>query len=317
MHSMRRWIDDYVVGELPAKRAERFESHVARCADCRVQLDDRRRRVRRNARYTSSLPVVVNDGAVSHSSYVVAVGAQRGSTYPAGQLGLDDSGSRRHLLPLAGLVGVFALLIALVCTAWYAGGTTTTSRAASAVTAQWDEDGRKLSAQDVTDLRRAGWNLPGLAALGYTMKDAVGAVIDGLPRVTVSYNGPAGTILVSEARKTQETLAASALLGAGVDLGTGSEETNDAAEAEEGIALAPVGIMAAGVESDVETSRIDTQNAAYALTYPSDDGGQEAVINRIVLTENSQLKHASGTEDSLLSRIGRGLGRMGLLEVSE
>lgn len=309
MHSMRRWIDDYVRGDLPAKRAERFESHVARCADCRVELDDRRRRARRNARYTSALPVVVNDGAGKHSAYAVAVGADTGPQDLVGRDELVEPRGWRSLLPVAGLVAVFGLLAALLCTAWYVGGTTTTSRTASAVTAEWDEDGQELSAQDVKDLRRAGWNLPGLGSLGYQRTSVVGAVIDGLPRVTAAYDGPEGRILLSEARKLDEPLQAAAILGAAEQTGATPEE--------ETILLAPVGVMAAGVDVEVETSTVDTENAAYALTFPVQGSGQDAVLKRIILTENSQLKHASGTQDSVLSRIGRGLGRMGVLEVSE
>ncbi|GHD03779.1 zf-HC2 domain-containing protein [Zhihengliuella salsuginis] len=319
---MRRWLDAYVLGELSERQAERFESHVARCADCRVELEQHRRRATRAARYTSALPVVSarpgeRRAGQPGSAYAVAVGADTGpndtvSGTPRAAWTPEGRSFWREAVPVIAVLAVCGLLAVFLSTAWALGGGNASSRSAAPVTAEWDETGRELSTQTVTDLRRAGWNLPSLNMVGYQLGSAVGSTVDGVPRVTLTYAGPAGDVVVSEQRKLAPVL------------GSASAQVPNGAAGEDGAATtpgspggpAPAGALSASVGADSSnTSLVDTANAVYEVTFPADEAGRDVVVNRIMLTENSQLEHAPAQPDSALARLGKGLARMGVLEV--
>ncbi|MCO1340313.1 hypothetical protein BJH93_15700 [Kocuria polaris] len=321
MHTMRRWLDPYVLGELNERQVERFESHVSRCADCRVELEQRRRRATRTARFTSALPVVSArtgeyDAGASGTTYAVAVGADTG---PHDTVGFSARtapapgrrGARRERIPMVAFIAVCGVLAVLLSTAWVLGGAGPSSPAGAPITENWDEEGEQLSHQAVADLRREGWNLPALNSIGYELSSAVGSTVDGVPRVTLTYDGHAGAVVLREQRKDRGSRVAElpAPLAA-----VESPGAKDAAVGE----LGPAGALSTTVNANAaEPSLIDTADAVYEVTFSDEEPDRETVLNRILLTENALLEHAPTRPDNAIARLAKGLARMGVLEGAE
>ncbi|RZU61014.1 zf-HC2 domain-containing protein [Zhihengliuella halotolerans] len=317
MHTMRRWLDPYVLGELNERQVERFESHVSRCADCRVELEQRRRRATRTARFTSALPVVSArtgeyDAGASGTTYAVAVGADTG---PHDTVGFSARtapapgrrSARRELIPMVAFIAVCSVLAVFLSTAWVLGGAGPSGPAGAPITENWDEEGEQLSHQAVADLRRDGWNLPALNSIGYELSAAVGSTVNGVPRVTLTYEGHAGEVVLREQRK---------------DRGSRVAELPEPLAAVESPAakgeLGPAGALSTTVNANAaEPSLIDTADAVYEVTFTEDESEHETVLNRILLTENALLEHAPTRPDNAFARLAKGLARMGVLEGAE
>jgi len=317
MHTMRRWLDPYVLGELNERQVERFESHVSRCADCRVELEQRRRRATRSARFTSALPVVSArtgeyDAGASGRTYAVAVGADTGphDTVSFSVRTAPDPGrrsARRELIPMVAFIAVCSVLAVFLSTAWVLGGAGPSSPAGAPITENWDEEGEQLSQQAVADLRRDGWNLPALSSIGYELSSAVGSTVNGVPHVTLTYDGHAGEVVLREQRK---------------DRGSRMPELPEPLAAVESPGtkgeLGPASALSTTVNANAaEPSLIDTADAVYEVTFAEEGPDRETVLNRILLTENALLEHAPTRPDSVLSRLAKGLARMGVLEGAE
>ncbi|GAA3697088.1 hypothetical protein GCM10022377_07480 [Zhihengliuella alba] len=253
-------------------------------------------------------------------------------------LGTDHAGGqprrRRVALPMLGLT-LLCSLIAVLAAAWTVGGAPGPAAADAAASggegALWGEEGTELDPATVVRLQNSGWNLPDLSAMDYRPVRALGFAVDGQPRVELTYEGPAGTIALVERRKEEaETTASDPSVAAdasrlaadaaeplegGEPGGAGLDEAAAPSFGLHGVlvqhAVAPVSPTARRLEG--ESSSIDTPDAVYTLTVP-DGGPREAVLNRVVLTEYSQLDHAPAAEDDALSRLARGFARMGLLD---
>ena len=203
----------------------------------------------------------------------------------------------------------------------------------------WDESGTALATRDLRRLRAAGWNCPELGGTGLTLDQATGHRVDGAPGASSSScSGSAGTVRIAETRVEPADFGTPGAVGSGSDVvperalpGNAALPDPTAADGTNGTDGSPgdppavasvvtaVGRQLAGAPAVVRahgagTLSIEMDSAAYDVDSTLADGGTEAIIRRIVATENARLVPEAPADPEFWERIGRGLARLMVLD---
>ncbi|MET1036550.1 MAG: zf-HC2 domain-containing protein [Arthrobacter sp.] len=250
-------------------------------------------------------------------------------------------GRLRVMLPALASVAVFALVAGVLGAAWFLGRTpdgpvaAAEAVAADAAAASWDEAGTALATSDLRRLRAAGWNCPELGGTGLTLDQATGHRVDGAPQLVLEFSGSAGTVRIAETRVERAAFGTSGPADAGSDVvperaapgngalpdPTAADGTDDSPGEPPAVAsvVTAVGRQLAGAPAVVRahgagTMSIEMDSAAYDIDSTLADGGTEAIIRRIVATENARLVPEAPADPEFWERIGRGLARLMVLD---
>lgn len=250
-------------------------------------------------------------------------------------------GRLRVLLPALASVAVFALVAGVLGAAWFLGRTpdgalaAAEAVAADEAAASWDESGTALATRDLRRLRAAGWNCPELGGTGLTLDQATGHRVDGAPQLVLEFSGSAGTVRIAETRVEPAGFGTSGAAGTGSDVAperalpgnatlpdpTAADGTDDSPGDPPAVAsvVTAVGRQLAGAPAVVRahgagTLSIEMDSAAYDIDSTLADGGTEAIIRRIVATENARLVPEAPADPEFWERIGRGLARLMVLD---
>jgi anti-sigma factor RsiW len=298
MHRYQRWVDAYLDGELPEARRSVFEEHLGRCRSCGALVQDGRRLMRRLDAHSASRSSAPAPGAellnrlsrTSEFSFASAGEPPQPPPAPA---------RWRSLLPALACALVIGLLTAILAVAWVLGedgGGRTAS--ASSVVGGWTEAGVQLKEEDLDRLRDAGWNCPQFAAFGLAVTGARGAVVEGVPELTLELAGPGGTAVVTERRRDPATAGAASS-------GTKSMALNAASE---------VATVETGADG---RSVLSMESAEYELISTLDKESTRALLRRIVVTEHARLDARGLEEQPALERIGRGLAKLTVVDIEQ
>ncbi|GER21806.1 hypothetical protein NCCP1664_03030 [Zafaria cholistanensis] len=296
MHRYRRWVDAYLDGELPEARRSVFEEHLRRCHSCGVLVQDGRRLMRRLDALSASRGSAPAPGAellnrLVRTSEFGAAGA--------GEPAQPPSARWRSLLPALACALAIGSVTATAGVAWVL-GEPEGGRAASAtsVAGGWTEAGIPLKEEDLQRLREAGWNCPQFAAFGLALTGARGAVVEGVPELTLELAGPGGTAVVTERRRDPATAGTASS-------GTPSMALNAASE---------VATVETGADGH---SVLVMESAEYEVASTLDKGRTRALLRRIVVTEHARLDARGLEEQPPLERIGRGLAKLTVVDIEQ
>lgn len=312
-HRHARRIDDYLDGELDAHQRSALERHVHDCADCRLLLEDRRRLKRR----LQSLGSVVRDEGLPDDALL---GRLRESpwtpnsptVFAAAALDSDGHSSRlRAMAPTLASAAMVAMLAAVLCAAWMLGGSAGVSTTGQGPLAgPWSESATELSGTDLGELRAAGWNCPTMRAAGLELVRASGSRVDGVDHVTLEFAGNPGTLVLTESRTPGVALLQEPL----------SQPTGDVKRTASRVIGASVPHLRSidgetvGVAPIEGGTQLDMHTATYALHSSLEGNATDAVVNRIVATEHARLAPQTGGNDGVLTRLGRGMSRLLVLD---
>ncbi|MGP5072727.1 anti-sigma factor family protein [Arthrobacter rhombi] len=312
MHRHAKRIDGYLDGELNERQRAALEQHVGLCADCRLQLEDRRRLKRRlqslNTAAEETMPDAALMGRLRESPW--AAGGPTG--FAEASHDADGHGSRlRALAPALAATAVAAMLTAVVCAAWVLGGAVQNATDSHGpIAASWSGTETELSRSDLGALRAAGWNCPNMAPAGLELVKATGSRTGMIDHVTLEFSGTQGEVVLTESRnRNTELLKSSLFQPAAAPKRTSTHAVGSATSHLQSIDGETVSVVT--VDGGME---MDMQNATYALRSSMDGPSIDAVKHRIVATEHARLApHAEGTE-RMLTRLGRGMSRLLVLD---
>lgn len=312
-HRHARRIDDYLDGELDAAQRGALERHVGQCADCRLQLEDRRRLKRRLQSLSYEVPEdrLPDDellGRLRESPWT----ATPPTVFSAASLDAEGHSSRlRNLAPTLASAAVVAMLAAVVCAAWVLGGAVRNPVAdGGSVAGPWTESAAELSSADLADLRAAGWNCPTMRAAGLDLVRATGSKIDGVDHVTLEFTGNDGDLVLTESRTPGISLLQHPLARSASDLKQHSARIASVSKPQ----LRTIDGETVGVAPVDGGTQLDMRTATYSLRSSLEAPVTEAVVDRVVATEHARLAPQSATAPGIVDRLGRGMSRLLVLD---
>ncbi|WP_372697983.1 anti-sigma factor [Arthrobacter sp. JSM 101049] len=312
-HRHARRIDDYLDGELDAGQRGALERHVGQCADCRLQLEDRRRLKRRLQSLCFEVPEarLPDDellGRLRESPWT----ATPPTVFSAASLDAEGHSSRlRSLAPTLATAAVVAMLAAVVCAAWVLGGAVRNPVAGGGpVAGPWSESAAELSSSDLADLRAAGWNCPTMRAAGLELVRATGSKVDGVDHVTLEFTGNDGDLVLTESRTPGISLLKSPLARPASDVKQPTARIAGVSAPQ----LRTIDGETVGVAPVAGGTQLDMRTATYSLRSSLDAPVTEAVVDRVVATEHARLAPQSTTAPGIVERLGRGMSRLLVLD---
>ncbi|MBM6623421.1 zf-HC2 domain-containing protein [Micrococcaceae bacterium RIT802] len=310
-HRHARRIEDYLDGELDAHQCAVFERHVRECADCRLQLEERHRLKRRlqslnSAAHEQDLPDDALLGRLRESPWTPS------SPTVFAAAALDDHGhsSRlRAMAPMLASAALVAMLAAVLCAAWMLGGAVSGS-GDGPVAGAWSESATELGAADLSALRAAGWNCPTMRSAGLELVRATGSRVNGVDHVTLEFSGNDGELALTESRTPGVALLKAPFARTGGDVKQTAARIIGAPAPH----LRTIDGETVGVAPLEGGTQLDMHTATYALHSSLDGRATEAVVDRVVATEHARLAPQPRSSEGALSRLGRGMSRLLVLD---
>lgn len=313
LHRHARRIDDYLDGELDSAQRGALERHVAQCADCRLQLEDRRRLKRRLQSLSYDVPEArLHDGELLGRLRESQWASSPPTVFSAASLDADGHCSRlRHLAPTLASAAVVAMLAAVVCAAWVLGGAVRNPVSdGGPPSGPWSESAAELSSTDLADLRAAGWNCPTMRAAGLDLVRATGSKVDGVDHVTLEFTGNSGDLILTESRTPGISLLKHPL----VRSTSGANQHSARIAGVSKPHLRTIDGEIVGVAPVDGGTQLDMRTATYSLHSSLEAPVTEAVVDRVVATEHARLAPQSATAPGIVDRLGRGISRLLVLD---
>ena len=195
MRHPKRHLREFLDEELPARRRAAVQTHLSRCAACRCAVEEERRL--RSRLRAMKVPAPREDLA----SRIVADNAARPASAPG-------RGRARYAVAIG---GVLTMVSGLVLAGAYILGSVADEPLSQPqqahLLAGWNQLAEQragsLSAEDVQQLRNAGWSCPELDALGFTLASARTLQVAGHPAVALELTRNGETLTVYEQRPRQ------------------------------------------------------------------------------------------------------------------
>lgn len=149
-----------------------------------------------------------------------------------------------------------------------------------------------------------------MAPAGLELVKATGSRTGMIDHVTLEFSGTQGEVVLTESRnRNTELLKSSLFQPAAAPKRTSTHAVGSATSHLQSIDGETVSVVT--VDGGME---MDMQNATYALRSSMDGPSIDVVKHRIVATEHARLApHAEGTE-RMLTRLGRGMSRLLVLD---
>lgn len=310
-HRHARHIEDYLDGELDDRQRAALERHVRECADCRLQLEDRRRLKRRlqslnSVAHEQGLPDDALLGRLRESPWTPS----SPTVFAAAALdGQWHSSRLRAMAPTLASAAVVAMLAAVLCAAWMLGGATSGSGDGPLAEA-WSESATELNTADLSALRAAGWNCPTLRSAGLELVGATGSRIDGVDHVSLEFAGNDGRVELTESRTPGVALLNAPLTRTGGDV----KQTAVNVIGSPVPRLRTIDGELIGVAALNGAMQLDMHTATYALHSTLESSATEAVVARVVATEHARLAPQTHDGQGTMSRLGRGMSRLLVLD---
>lgn len=299
----RRWIDDYLDGELDAQRAGNFTRHLATCQDCQTELDQKQQ-LKQRLKQTNKTAVPQS----LHSKLLAAKNIAPEHHYDM----VDAPAHSRVFAPVVACMTALVLLTGALFAAWSVGGSAVNAKTnLPQLTDSWSEEPQPLSTQDISDLRREGWNLASLDYLGLHFDKAQGRLVNGNYEVTMFFvqeaNGsqPGAKVTVTEQRN-HETATETSTLKAANRPGSAMASADEDPHPQR--IVRSLDIPAARYTVDVQTS---APSSNQSVTTVSNETASLAgrVLDRIKTTDQGRLQFVERNTDPW-DRVVDGLRRL-------
>ncbi|MEB7448341.1 zf-HC2 domain-containing protein [Arthrobacter koreensis] len=192
MRHPKRHLRAFLDEELPARRRAAVQTHLSRCAACRCAVEEERRL--RSRLRALKVPAPREDLA----SRIVADSASRPQCAPG-------PGRGRYAVAIGGILTMVSGFV--LAGAYILGSIADEPLSApqqAHLLAGWNQLAEQrsggLSAEDVQDLRNAGWSCPELDGLGFTLASARTLQVAGHPAVAMELTRNGETLTVYEQR---------------------------------------------------------------------------------------------------------------------
>lgn len=310
----RRFLQDLVDGELSDRRRIAVERHVSRCSSCTATVT--RLRSLKSDLLGLASPVPDADfqrrlldpgsdaAGTAHASHA---GSSPVSLRLPEQARRQRGHRRRSLIAAAGGSAVVATT---VLTSAYLVGSEAESVSAegaagsTALRAGWESVAphtpTSLDTDQLDTLRAGGWYCPELESLGFTLQNAEGITVRGLPTLALVLENDGERVTVYEQRKVSE---AKDVDGVPVSAVTGNLVTSDGFE------------YLGGTGRDVWVRSgtpwqvvLDSPAVTYTVVSDMPAVDMPPTLSQLVTTEHAQLSVAHPEQDdSMMGRIIRGL----------
>lgn len=308
MRHPRRFVADFVDGELTPARRKAVEGHLSRCAACRnaVRMEENVR----NRLKSSGTPGPAGDLCARIIDRTRAEWEQGcAEMHPRPDVQPPGFGFRRRMsMALTG--GVAVVSLATLAGAYALGAESESApaaadSAASALVAGWQSVAEytpaKLDAEQLERLRRGGWYCPELSAMGFDVVGADAITVRGRPTLRMVLADGSDRITIYESRKLDGTVA-----DAPVNAVTGNSVTADGFER--------IGGTSRELWVHPEHSWhvvLDSASVTYTVVSSLPTADMPGALAQLVLSERSQLAAAPPpVRDDPLSRILRGLSKL-------
>ncbi|MER2134354.1 MAG: zf-HC2 domain-containing protein [Arthrobacter sp.] len=274
MRHPKRHLREFLDDELPARRRAAVQVHLSRCAACRCQVEEERRL--RSRLKAMKVPSPREDLA----SRIVADSA-------AVREPQDQPGRGRGRYAVA-IGGILTMVSGFVLAGAYVLGSLAEEPLSAPqqahLLAGWNQlaEQRSLSAEEVENLRTAGWSCPELTELGFTLASARTLQVAGHPAVALELKRNGESITVYEQRPRQ---------------GDANPEVLHAVSgrpvAEEGFS-APAGAPATAPRIWRDESRpgeavLSARNVTYTLASSVPEETLSSVVGELSLSESARL----------------------------
>ena len=304
MHSQQEWIRAYLAGELEAKKRRSIERHVHRCLRCWEALQSATPRTAPQWTNQSEIPrlPLTAQTLLSSSGAGWDSGAQRRTS------------RFRPWVPAVALLGILAMVGALMSLSWSLGAPGVASAGQHDPTGSWSATATRLDEDELDELREAGWTCPVVESAGYHLASATGTRSDGNAAVHIVMKNGKHELSVTEVRKL-----------AGGPLATGSLAAPQqvaakqlAAESTEG-PLTELGRRlgakaAASVSFGKGKATLSMDGVDYAITSNLAKKDVERLLQRLVVGEHTRSSGLDDSPEELGERLMRGLSRLMVLD---
>ena len=177
------WIDDYVRGRMRGRKCAVMEVHLQRCARCRDQVVQARRRLRRTSTRPDEVLSSLVDAGVDTAPNDLVTRPRR---------------LMSNSVPVLGSLFTLIAFVSVLLAAWHAGGKTNNVLAESAE--DFTVAGVELSDAEVSELRQAGWTCADLRPMGLATTKVMGYRNGDVVTVSTTYETQGRTAVVAESR---------------------------------------------------------------------------------------------------------------------
>lgn len=177
------WIDDYVRGRMRGRKCAVMEVHLQRCARCRDQVAQVRRRLRRTSTRPDEVLSSLVDAGVDTAPNDLVTRPRR---------------LMSNSVPVLGSLFTLIAFVSVLLAAWHAGGKVNNVLAESAE--DFTVAGVELTQAEVAELRRAGWTCADLTPMGLPTAKVMGYRNGDVVTVSTTYTTKGRTAVVAESR---------------------------------------------------------------------------------------------------------------------
>lgn len=315
MHANPSQIQAYIAGGLDPKARRGVERHVHRCLACWEHLQAATPRTApqwvQNQDYTqgqfsAQVPLraqTLLSASVPHTAYAEP----------------SDQSRFRPWIPAVAVLGILAILGTLVGLAWTLGGPSSAATAQKDPTGSWSAEATGLDADDLEELRSAGWSCPVIEIGGFQLASATGTRSKGSAEVHIVLKHDDKEVRVTEVRALAGNTLATGVLAAPAAPAapaakTQGSEVTDGALADLGRRLGAKAGATVDVGKGTATLSMDGVNYSIASNLSKKD--TEALLQRLVIGEHTHFSGFDSDPDQLGERFMRGLSRLMVLDFS-
>lgn len=207
----RRWIDDYLDGELDTQHAESLKRHLETCGSCQADFAQKRR-LKQRLQPTQQSQTAVPQSLQSKLLAAKTMAPEHHYDW------VEPHRQSRAFAPIMACMTALVLLTGALFAAWSVGGSSPDAQAAlPQETDSWSNSPRELSTTDIASLRREGWNLASLDYVGLRFDSAHARAVGDTFEVVMNFvrdatpTSAAAAVSVTEQRSRETALESASL----------------------------------------------------------------------------------------------------------
>lgn len=304
MHAKPSAIRAYVAGELDPKARRSIERHVHRCLACWDDLQTATPR---------TTPQWVQ--GANYSPAPLNAQTLLGSSVREDSLAETPRRSRFvPWIPALAVLGILVIVGSLASVAWSLGSAVAAPLVQTDPTGAWSSKATDLDADDLDDLRAAGWSCPVVEVAGFQLASATGTRHNGKAKVHIVLKNKSKELSVTEARDLSGSTLGTAMLAAPADPVAKAQggEVSDSVLAELGKRLGAKAGATVDFRHGSATLKMDDVDYSIASNLSKKD--MESLLQRLVIAEHTHLSGFDADPDKIGERLMRGLSRLMVLD---